>query len=219
MGRPCPIEVATRIRTSARVRPVSPPTQESTPMKLYAPPLSTAAYKVLAVVHELGLPVTLAPLDMMSGEHKSPAFLAKNPNGKVPVLEDDDGFCVWESNAILCYLAALKPDSGLMPMDARGIAQVQQWLQWQATTLGPSATEVLMETVYAKMFGREKDEAKYAAGLEKIRRDLGILEGVLTRREYLCATLTIADFSLVSTLMLRGPMGLELEPFPHVKAW
>ncbi|MFY0574068.1 glutathione S-transferase family protein [Cystobacter fuscus] len=72
-------------------------------MKLYAPPLSTAAYKVLAVVHELGLPVTLVSLDMMSGEHKSPAFLAKNPNGKVPVLEDDDGFCVWESNAILCY--------------------------------------------------------------------------------------------------------------------
>ena len=60
-------------------------------MKLYAPPLSTAAYKVLAVVHELALPVTLAPLDLMKGEHKSPAFLAKNPNGKVPVLEDDDG--------------------------------------------------------------------------------------------------------------------------------
>ncbi len=188
-------------------------------MKLYAPPLSTAAYKVLAVVHELGLPVTLAPLDLMKGEHKSPAFLSKNPNGKVPVLEDDDGFCVWESNAILCYLAAQKPGSGLMPLDARGIAQVQQWLQWQATTLGPSTTEVLMETVYAKMMGREKDEAKYVAGLEKVRRDLGILEGVLAQREFLCGPLTIADFSLVSNLMLRGPMGLELEPFPHVKAW
>ncbi|OJH33842.1 glutathione S-transferase family protein [Cystobacter ferrugineus] len=188
-------------------------------MKLYASPLSTAAFKVLAVVHELALPVTLAPLDMMKGEHKSPAFLAKNPNGKVPVLEDDDGFCVWESNAILCYLAALKPGSGLMPMDARGVAQVQQWLQWQATTLAPSTTEVLMETVYAKMMGREKDEAKYVAGLEKVRRDLGILEGVLTQREFLCGSLTIADFSLVSNLLLRAPMGLELEAFPHVKAW
>lgn len=188
-------------------------------MKLHANPLSTAAFKVIALVHELGLPVTLVPVDMMKGEHKSPAFLAKNPNGKVPVLEDDDGFCVWESNAILCYLVAQKPGSGLMPTDARGIAQVQQWLQWQATTFSPSTLEVMMETVYAKMLGRVKDEAKYQAGLEKIRRDLGILEGALAQREFLCGPLTIADFSIVSSLMLRAPMGLELEAFPRVKAW
>lgn len=188
-------------------------------MKLHANPLSTAAFKVIALVHELGLPVTLVPVDMMKGEHKSPAFLAKNPNGKVPVLEDDDGFCVWESNAILCYLVAQKPGSGLMPTDARGIAQVQQWLQWQATTFSPSTLEVMMETVYAKMLGRVKDEAKYQAGLEKIRRDLGILEGALAQREFLCGPLTIADFSIVSSLMLRAPMGLDLEAFPRVKAW
>jgi glutathione S-transferase len=188
-------------------------------MKLYANPHSSAAFKVIAVVHELGLPVTPVSVDMMKGEHKLPAYLAKNPNGKVPLLEDDDGFCVWESNAILCYLAAQKPDSGLMPTDARGIAQVQQWLQWQATTLSSSTGEVLMETVYLQFMGRAKDEAKYAAGMEKVHRDLRVLEGVLAQREFLCGRLTIADFSLVSTLMLRAPMGLELEAFPHVKAW
>ncbi|SEM55080.1 glutathione S-transferase [Stigmatella aurantiaca] len=188
-------------------------------MKLHANPLSTAAFKVIALVHELALPVTLVPVDMMKGEHKSPAFLAKNPNGKVPVLEDDDGFCVWESNAILCYLVAQKPGSGLMPTDARGIAQVQQWLQWQATTFSPSTLEVMMETVYVKMMGRVKDEAKYQAGLEKVRRDLGVLEGALAQREFLCGPLTIADFSLVSSLLLRAPMGLDLEAFPRVKTW
>jgi glutathione S-transferase len=188
-------------------------------MQLHANPLSTAAFKVIALVHELGLPVTLVPVEMMKGEHKSPAFLAKNPNGKVPVLEDDDGFCVWESNAILCYLAALKPGSGLLPTNARGTAQVQQWLQWQATTLSPSTLEVMMETVYAKMMGRVKDEAKCAAGLEKVRRDLGVLEGALAQREFICGPLTIADFSLVSSLMLRAPMGLELDAFPRVKTW
>ncbi|MDC0713615.1 glutathione S-transferase family protein [Stigmatella sp. ncwal1] len=188
-------------------------------MKLYASPLSSAAFKVFAVVHELGLPVTLVPVDMMKGEHKAPAFLAKNPNGKVPVLEDGDGFCIWESNAILCYLAAQKPDSRLMPTDARGIAQVQQWLQWQATTFGPSTSEVMMETVYVKMMGRVKDDAKYAAGLEKIRRDLGVLEEALAQREFLCGPLTIADFSIVSNLLLRTTMGVDLEAFPRVKTW
>jgi len=188
-------------------------------MKLYEHPFSSAAFKVRAVIHELGLPVTLVPVDMSKGEHKSPEFLARNPNGKIPTLVEDDGFCVWESNAILCYLAAQKPDSGLLPTDARGMAQVQQWLQWQASTLASSTGEVMMETVYAKMLGRAKDEAKYAAGLEKVRRDLAVLEKTLTGREFLCGKLSLADFSLVSSLLLRAPMGVDLEAFPHVKAW
>jgi glutathione S-transferase len=187
-------------------------------MKLYENPLSSAALKVRAIIHELGLPVTLVAVDMRNGEHKSPEFLARNPNGKVPTL-DDDGFCLWESNAILCYLAAKKPESGLLPSDAKGMALVQQWLQWQATTFGPSTGEVMAETVYAKLFGRAKDEAKYAAGMEKVRRDLGVLEKTLAGKEFLCGRLSLADFSLVSSLMMRGPMGVDLEAFPHVKAW
>lgn len=187
-------------------------------MKLYEHPFSSAAFKVRAVIHELGLPVTLIPVDMMKGEHKTPEFLARNPNGKVPTL-DDDGFLVWESNAILCYLAAKKPESGLLPADPRGMALVQQWLQWQATTFAPSTNEVMGETVYAKFFGRSKDEAKYAAGLEKVRRDLGVLEKTLASREFLCGKLTLADFSIVSSLLLRSAMGVDLEAFPNVKAW
>jgi glutathione S-transferase len=187
-------------------------------MKLYENPFSSAAFKVRAVIHELGLPVTLVAVDMRNGEHKSPEFLAKNPNGKVPTLEDD-GFYLWESNAILCYLAAKKPESGLMPTDPKGMGLVQQWLQWQASTFAPSTGEVMMETLYAKMFGRAKDEAKYAAGMEKVRRDLGVLEKALAGKEYLCGKLSLADFSLVSGLLLRGPMGVDLEAFPNVKAW
>lgn len=188
-------------------------------MKLYEHPFSSAAFKVRAVIHELGLPVTLVAVDMMKGEHKSPEFLARNPNGKVPTLVEDDGFCVWESNAILCYLAAKKPESGLLPTDARAMAQVQQWLQWQGTTFSVSTGEVMRETVYTKLFGSTKDEAKYAAGMEKVRRDLGVLEKTLAGKEFLCGKLTLADFSLVSSLLLRTPMGVDLEAFPNVKAW
>lgn len=188
-------------------------------MKLYQNPLSSAALKVRAVIHELGLPVTLVTVDMAKGEHKSPEFLAKNPNGKVPTLVEDDGFCVWESNAILCYLAAKKPESGLLPADARLMAQVQQWLQWQASTFAASTGDVMMETLYAKLFGRAKDEAKYAAAMEKVRRDLAVLEKTLAGKEFLCGKLTLADFSIVSALVLRAPMGVDLEAFPQVKAW
>jgi len=187
-------------------------------MKLYQQSLSSASLKVRALIHELGLNCEMISVDMSKGAHKAPDFLAMNPNGKIPVLEDN-GFVVWESNAILCYLAALKPESGLMPTDPKGQALVQQWLQWQATTLGPSTTEVMMQTVYARLMGRQKDEAKLAAGLEKVRRDLATLETALASKEYLCGKLTIADFSLVSSLQPRVPMGFDLEAFPKVKAW
>jgi glutathione S-transferase len=187
-------------------------------MKLYQLPMSSASFKVRALLFELGLPCELVPVDMSKGAHKAPDFLKMNPNGKVPVLEDN-GFVVWESNAILCYLAALKPESGLLPTDAKGMALVQQWLQWHATTLSNSTNEVMMQTVYARMMGRQKDEAKLTAGLEKIRKDLATLETALAGKDYLCGKLTIADFSLVSSLQPRTHMGFDLEAFPNVKAW
>lgn len=188
------------------------------PLKLYQSPFSSAAFKARAVLSELGLPCELVDVDARKAEHKTPAFLAMNPNGKIPVLEDD-GFHLWESNAIICYLAAKKPEAGLLLTDPRGMAQMHQWLQWHATTLSPSTTEVMLETIYAKMMGRQKDEQKYAAGLEKVRRDLGVLEKSLAGKEYLCGKLTLADFALSSSLLLRTPMGFDLEAFPNVKAW
>jgi glutathione S-transferase len=187
-------------------------------MKLYQHPFSSASFKVRAVLAELGLNCEMVTVEMMKGEHKSPPFLAKNPNGKIPLLEDN-GFLVWESNAIICYLAAQKPESGLLLTDAKGMAMMHQWLQWHATSLSPSTTEVMMQTVYAKMMGRERDDEKYDEGIKKVRRDLAVLETTLADREFVCGKLTVADFSLVSSLQLRGPMGLELEDFPNVTRW
>jgi glutathione S-transferase len=187
-------------------------------MKLYQSPMSAAALKVRAVLNELGMSCELVDVAMSQREHKSPAFLAMNPNGKVPVLEDE-GFHLWESNAILCYLAAKKPEGGLLLTDPRGMALMHQWLQWQATTLSSSTLDVMMETIYARMMGRQKDEQKYAAGLAKVRIDLGVMETSLAGKEYFCGKLTIADFSLLSSLFLRAPMGVDLEGFPNVKAW
>ncbi len=187
-------------------------------MKLFQHPFSTTSIKVRALIEELGLECELVTIDLMKGENKKPEFLARNPNGKIPTLEDE-GFHVWESNAISCYLAALKPERGLMPTDPRSLGRMHQWLHWYSTTFSPDTIDVLMETVYARFFGREKDEKKYAEGMEKVRRDLGVLEKGLEGQEYLCGKLSVADFSLASTLLMRTHMGVDLEPFPNVKAW
>jgi glutathione S-transferase len=187
-------------------------------MKLYANPFSTAAFKVFAILQELGLPCEHITIDMMKGQHKSPEYLAVNPNGKVPTLVDGD-FQVWESNAILTYLAAKHPERGLMPTDAKGLALVQQWLQWQASQFSPAANKVMFETVYAKFFGRTTDEAKLATALEELKKELAVLEKSLAGKEYLCGRLSIADFSIASMLLARQPMRVDLSGFPLVKAW
>lgn len=187
-------------------------------MKLHQNAFSAAAMKVRSVVTELGLSCEYVDVNMRDREHKSPAFLAMNPNGKVPLLEDN-GFHVWESNAILCYVAAKKPEAGLLLTDPRGMALMHQWLQWQATTLAPATSEVMMETLYAKMMGRQHDAQKYAAGMEKVRAALEVLEKSLVGKEYVCGKLSIADFSLISNLLPRTQMGFDLDAYPNVKAW
>lgn len=187
-------------------------------MKLYQLDFSTASIKVRALLNELDIPCEIVAVDMRNGEHKSPAFLAKNPNGKIPVLEDD-GFYLWESNAILYYIAAKKPEAGLLLTDPRGMGLMQQWLQWQSTTFGPSADAVMMETVYTRFTGRAKDEAKYAEGVAKLKRDLAILDKALDGKEYLCGTFTVADLAFLPNLAAHTEMGVDLDAFPNVKAW
>ena len=188
-------------------------------MKLHQSPFSSPAFKVRTVINELAIACELVDVKMAQGEHKSPAFLAMNPNGKVPVL-DDNGFYLWESNAILCYLAAKKPEVGLIPTDPRAQGLMHQWMHWQGTTFSHSINEVSMETVYLPYFpGRQKDDQRLAAGMEKVNRDLALLEKELAGKEYLCGRLSLADFSIVANMMSRTGMGLSLNAFPNVKGW
>lgn len=188
-------------------------------LKLHFNPFSSNSFKCLAVAHETGLPVELVVVELAKRAHKSPEFLAINPCGKVPALEHDD-YNLWESNAICCYLAALAPEKNLLPLDAKGIGSVQQWLQFQATTLGPSTGKVMWETFYAKAFGRTPNEENLKKGYEDTARDLGILETCLADgREYLCGRLTVADFSIASNLLLRKKIGIDTAAFPKVEAY
>ena len=88
-------------------------------LQLHAFPHSPRGFKVLAAANHLGLDYEFHLVDLGKGDQRRPEFLALNPNGRMPVLEDD-GFVLWESNAILQYLADKRPEAGMLPMDARG---------------------------------------------------------------------------------------------------
>ena len=121
-------------------------------MLLYNANLSPNALRVRAVAHELGIALEIVDVDLRNGENRSEAFLALNPNAKVPVLIDDD-FVLWESRAINVYLASVKPEQGLYPDDPRKRAIVDQWSYWQAIHLGPAMQRVVFERLLKSKFG------------------------------------------------------------------
>ena len=94
-------------------------------LKLYDYLASGNAYKVRLLLHQLGIPFERIEMDIMQGETRTPAFLARNPNGRIPVLELEDGRCLAESNAILWYLSEW---TRFLPEDRLARAQVLQWM-------------------------------------------------------------------------------------------
>src|SRR6516165_10230267 len=98
-------------------------------MKLYGFPPSPRTFKVLLTANYLGLDYQLHIVDLTKGEQNEPQIAALNPNRKMPVL-DDDGYVLWESNAIVQYLASKRPEAGLLPEEIRARLHVVRWQFW-----------------------------------------------------------------------------------------
>lgn len=187
-------------------------------MKLYDFAFSPNSRKVRAVAYELGVALEPVHVDLLTGEQRATAHLALNPNGRVPVLVDDD-FVLWESTAIIRYLAS-KKGGALVPTTARGQAEVDRWLAWQLAHLGPAMSKVAFERVVKKLTGQGVPDAQaVAAGSADFAKLTAILELALEGREYLTGALTLADFALGSHYSLAAMCGLDLAPFPRVSAW
>jgi glutathione S-transferase len=178
-------------------------------MKLYNHPFSPNSRKVRAVAAELGLPLELVDLDIAGGETRKPPFLAINPNAKVPVL-DDDGFVLWESNAICAYLATKQ--GKLIKTDAKGRADVDRWLFWQTAHLGVAIGKVWFNRVFMPMVGGPVDEAAITAGTNELARLLPVLDEQLSKTDWVCGELSVADFAIGVWLDLAEPSGLTLSP-------
>jgi glutathione S-transferase/GST-like protein len=169
-------------------------------------------YKASVALEELGLPYAVRPINLSTLEQKTPAFLAINPNGRVPALVDD-GFAVFESGAILMYLA--EKTGRLMPTDLKGRSRVVQWLMFQMGGVGPMMGQ-------ANVFFRywpEKLQPVIDRYQGETRRLFGVLEGQLAQHEYLAGDYSIADIAHWCWVRSHAWSGVDIEPFPNLKRW
>ena len=188
-------------------------------MKLYNADLSPNCVRVRAVANELGLDLDIVDVKMSDREHKTEAYLAMNPNGKVPVL-DDDGVILWESRAINAYLAAKDPALRLYPEDLAARALVDQWSYWHSIHLGPAMLKVAFERVFKSKFGMgEPDENAIAGSVTEVDGLLSVLDKGLAGREWIDGALSLADFALATTFTAREAAGISLAGTPNVAAW
>ena len=180
-------------------------------MKLYYHPLSGHSHRARLFVSLLGIPHELIEVDLKSGAHKKPEFLALNPFGQVPVL-DDDGTIVSDSNAILVYLAKKFGKTGWLPEDPRGAASVQRWLSVAAGEIayGPAAARLI--TVFGAKYNPDDVIGRAHVLLKRV-------EAHLADREWLVGDHpTIADVSFYS-YVARAPEGnVDLSAYPRVNA-
>ncbi|MBX3430332.1 MAG: glutathione S-transferase family protein [Hyphomonadaceae bacterium] len=188
-------------------------------LKIHAFPPSPRAFKVLAVAEYLGLPYEFILCDLTKGMQKADAYAVINPNQKMPALEDGD-FRLWESNAIIQYLASKKPDT-LLPLDEQARADVARWMFWESTTWDSAAATLAFENFVKGFFGLgAPDPARVAEGEQKFNFAARILDAHLKGRDYVVGgALTLADFSLAAALTLAEPARLPLAPYAEIQRW
>ena len=189
-------------------------------LTLHVFPPSPRAFKVLVVAHHLGLDYQLNLCDLTKGDQKSAAYTAINPNQRMPSLEEDD-FKLWESNAIIQYLATKKPESGLLPAEERGRADVARWQFWESTSWDPACAILVFERVIKAFFGRgAPDPTEVEKGLQRFQHAAKVLDGHLRGRTYICGNrLTLADFAIGADLTMAEPAQLPLEGYGEIRRW
>jgi glutathione S-transferase len=172
-------------------------------------------HKASVTLEELGLPYTVHPLNLMKGEQKTPQFLAINPNGRIPAIVDseEDDFAVFESGAIMIYLA--EKTGKLLPTDVRGRSRVIQWLLFQMGGVGPMMGQ-------ANVFFRympEKIQPAIDRYQNESRRLLTVLDTRLKDSEYLAGDYSIADIANFCWARTHNWSGVDISDLPNLKRW
>jgi glutathione S-transferase len=184
---------------------------------LYGHPYSPNARKVHWALEELGTPYHYRTIDLPRREQKQPEYLRLNPNGRVPTLVDGD-FVLYESNAILRYLADKLGQ--LMPGPAHQRALVDQWVFWQSSDLAPALGRPWWMKTIGPYVGQPVDEAKHKALVDAAQAPLRILDAHLAGKPLVVSEeLSIADIALGSFAALAPQAGIDLAPFAHIAAW
>ena len=189
-------------------------------MKLYCLHGSGNCRKVHALLHQLGLTAELVRLDLAAGEHREPGFLAINPNGLVPALVDG-ALKLWESNAILQYLANKVGATDLYPEDPALRADIDRWLAWEQAHFSKGVGPILFENLAKPLFDLGPiDQARVDAATELFHRFAPVLERRLDGQDHVAGnTLTLADFSLGAALSYAERGRLPWDRYPNMRHW
>ncbi|WP_207790464.1 glutathione S-transferase family protein [Polymorphobacter fuscus] len=169
-------------------------------------------YKVSVTLEELGLAYAVVKVDLAHGQQKTPDYLRINPNGRVPALVDD-GFPIFESGAILVYLA--EKTGLLMPSDVKGRSQVMQWLMFQMGGIGPMMAQA---NVFYRYFP-EKIPAAIARYQGEGRRLFEVIDSHLASREFLAGDYSIADIANWCWIRTAKWSGIETDGLVNLQRW
>jgi glutathione S-transferase len=190
-------------------------------MKLYLFPPSTRVLAIVALKNHLAFDCELYPIDLGRGDQLAPEYLALNPNRKMPTLTDGE-FVLWESSAILFYMATKHPESGFWPSDLRGQADVLRWLAWgSAHWDAESCGMVAFEKASKGVLGLgAPDPAFIARGEQNFVRFAAVLDDHLKGRNWLVGEQpTIADFSIGAFVPSAVRLGLPIARFSKIDSW
>jgi len=189
-------------------------------MKLYVVVGSGNCRKVQATINSLGIDVDLEYLDFFDGDLTRPEYLALNPNGRVPTLVDGD-FMLWESNAIMQYLADKVPGNPLLPQDSQTRADILRWQCWELAHFNNAFATVAFETVLkAGLLKQEPNQPVVDYALESLRGFADVLEGHLSQRDYVVGDrITLADYSIINIEGFKEMIPFDWSGYPRLNAY
>ena len=187
-------------------------------MKIWGRTTSSNVQKVMWAIGEMRLAHERIDIGGPFGMNKEPAYLAMNPNGLVPTLEEDDGFLLWESNSIVRYLAAKHQAAVLEPQDLKTRALASKWMDWQLSVLGPAITPVFWGLVRTP--ADKRDPAAIAAGKEKTAAAVRMLDAQLGKTKFLAGD-AFSYGDIPCGIMVRRYRDLvpERPEFKNVERW
>lgn len=189
-------------------------------MQLYIFPPSQNSLRVQAVANQIGIDLELIPLNLTKREQMNEDFIKTNPNHKIPTLVDGD-FVLWESTAIMLYLAEKFPDSGLIPSDLRQRVQMHQWMAWHLTQFSVPCRIYQFERLVKKIMNMgDPDPIQIAKADEDFHRYASVLNDRLSGQDWLIGeTITLADHTVGFHLVHAERSGFPLEGYPEIRRW
>jgi glutathione S-transferase len=174
--------------------------------------------KAVMAAQLLGVPFERVDAGAAFGVVQTPEYKASNPNSLVPLLEEEDGFTLWESNVIVRYLCAKHGAGTLYPIDLRARFDAERWMDWQQTTLNPAGRDAFVQLI--RVPAEKRDAVLVDKSIAATEPLLAMLEAQLARQPYIAGeTLTMADVPIACEIHRWWGLPRERAPLPHLQRW